>query len=228
LQGTYDVSTYTTTNDSLTVNLEFKVAEHIFDWEQVLSNYDLFANRMARQAYKTAQAIDKCVLNLLCEEGTGTYSTPTGGFTTAANFLKIMSNLNSKWAGFAEAYRGLFLVVENTDLTGILEATGSLGYSMADAALKNGLVTSFQGIDIYVIRTGTMANITYTGYTACTNSGHRVAGVKGMATYAAPRGVQFEEKSVSGKTGKEIVTYGYIGFKLWTQNAAMIIDITLV
>jgi len=227
LQGTYDVSDYTTTDDTLTVGLMFKIAEHVPDYEEVLSNYDLFANRISRQAYKVAAAIDACVVNLLCENGTGTYSTPAGGFTTASNFLKIMSNLNSKWAGFAEVYKGLFLVVENTDLTGILEATGSLGYSMADSALKNGLVTSFQGVDIYVVRTGTFADTSYSSYDIVTNSGHRVAGIKGVATYAAPRNIRFEEKSVSGKTGKEIVTWGYIGFKCWAQVAAMIIDITI-
>lgn len=229
LQGTYDISDYTTTNDSLTVDLEFKIAEHVYDWEQVLSNYDLFQNRMVRQAYKVAAEIDQAVVNMLCEECTGTYSTPTGGFTTAANFKTIIANILSQVAGYSESYKGLFLVVENTDLTGIIVDQMSNGYSFADAALNNGLITKEGGVEIYVVRTGTFENATYGSHSpAVTNSGHRVAGVKGVATYAAPRGVQFEEKSVSGKTGKEIVTYGYIGFKLWTQMAALVIDITIV
>jgi hypothetical protein len=48
-----------------------------------------------------------------------------------------------------------------------------------------------------------------------------------MATYAAPRGVQFEEKGVSGKTGKELVTVGYIGAKVWGAKAALTVKITL-
>ena len=52
-------------------------------------------------------------------------------------------------------------------------------------------------------------------------------GVKNVATYAAPRGIQFEEKSVTGKTGKEIVAFGYIGAKVWTPKASLIVDITL-
>ena len=47
------------------------------------------------------------------------------------------------------------------------------------------------------------------------------------ATYASPRGVTFEEKGVSGKTGKEVVTYGYIGFKLWATKIALVVNITL-
>jgi len=51
--------------------------------------------------------------------------------------------------------------------------------------------------------------------------------VKGVATYASPRGIRIEEKDVTLKTGKEIVVYGYCGFKLWTQKASLIVEITL-
>jgi hypothetical protein len=60
-----------------------------------------------------------------------------------------------------------------------------------------------------------------------TNADHRVFGVKKVATYAAPRGITFEEKQVSGKTGVELVTYGYVGFKLWTVKKDLIVDITI-
>jgi hypothetical protein len=49
------------------------------------------------------------------------YTTPTGGFTTAANINEIMANLISKVAGFSEAYNGLFLVIENTDIVGFAQ-----------------------------------------------------------------------------------------------------------
>jgi hypothetical protein len=82
------------------------------------------------------------------------------------------------------------------------------------------------GVDIYVVRTGTfvtgaVGSLTFANATA------RLAGVKNTATYAAPRGVQFEEKGVSGKTGKEVVTYGYCGVKVWGAKAALTIKITL-
>ena len=60
-----------------------------------------------------------------------------------------------------------------------------------------------------------------------TNLGHRVGGVKNVTTYASPRGIKFEEKGVTGKTGMEVVTIGYIGFKAWAPKAALTIDITL-
>jgi hypothetical protein len=129
-------------------------------------------------------------------------------------------------SGYSEIYNGMYLVVENTDLAGIIPAMASQGFSYADAALKNGFIGSFMGVDIYVVRTGTFVTGAV-GTLTFANSGCRLFGVKNMATYAAPRGVQFEEKGVSGKTGKELVTVGYIGAKVWGAKAALTVKITL-
>lgn len=226
LSGHYVVDDYTTTDDTLTVTDEVIVAEHIFDFEDVLTNFDLFANRTEEMVYSVANRIDRFVLNNLCEDGTGTYTTPVGGFTDPVNINEILSNLLGAVAGYADVYKGLFLVIENTDIPGFIESQAKSGYSFADAALKNGFFSSPMGIDVYVVRTGTFASETL-GTTTYTNDGHRVFGVKNVATYASPRGIRWEEKAVSGKTGKEVVCYGYIGFKLWTPKAALIVDITL-
>lgn len=226
LAGTYSVGNVTVTDDDLSVTDEFIEAGHIMDFEAVLQNFDLFNAALDEMTDNVATEIDKYVLNRLCEDGTGTYTTPAGGFTTAANVKTIFANINAAVAGYADAYRGLYVVVENTDMTGIIEASSDSGYSFADAALNNGMVSNFQGVDIYVVRTGTFVDATI-GTATVTNAGHRVAGVKGAATYAAPRGMRYEEKGVSGKTGKEVVVYGYIGFKQWATKAALTIDITL-
>lgn len=230
LAGTYAVSNFTITNDSLTVADEFSCGEHIYDFEAVLADFDLYTARMDDLMYSVAAAIDKYVLNVMLEAGTGTYTTPTGGFTTAANINTIIANLVSKVAGYADTYRGLFLVLENTDLPGLIEAQMTNGFSFADAALNNGFLRNYGGVDIYVVRSGTFTNATAdttSGSQTWSNSGHRLFGVKGVATYAAPRGVQFEEKAVSGKTGREVVAYGYVGAKVWAPKADLIVDITL-
>jgi hypothetical protein len=226
LAGTYSISTYTNTNDTLTVQDEFVSAEHVYDFEQTLSNFDLFASRTEELTASVATAIDSYVLNNLCEDGTGTYDTPSGGFTTAANWNKILANLLSKVMGYTDAYKGLFLVLENSDVTGVIESQMTNGYSFADAALNNGLILKQAGIDIFVTRDSTFTNGSG-GNTSWSNSGHRVFGVKGVATYAAPRGIQYAEKDVTAKTGKEVVVWGYIGFKLWTPKAGLIVDITV-
>jgi hypothetical protein len=226
LTGTYSAADFTTTNDTLTVAYEFLVSEHIMDFQSTLADFDLFAARMDDMMANVAISIDQYVINKLTEDGTGTYTTPAGGFTTASNINQIFGDLISKVAGYQDAYNNLFIVVENTDLPGLMVAGATNGFMQADRVLSNGKVGSWMGVDIYVVRSGTFTNTDIGDFTA-QNSGHRVFGVKGVATYAAPRGLQYEEKSVSGKTGKEIVVYGYIGFKLWTPKAGLIVDITI-
>lgn len=227
LAGTYSVSAWTITDDTLTVTDEVIYGEHVFDFERVMSNYNLMAARMDEMAYAVAYGVDYFVLNALCEDGTGAYTTPAGGFTTAANVPVIMSNLCSKVMGFADTYKGLYLVIENTDTVGFTQAQIASGFSYADMALNNGFLTRYAGVDIYVVRTGTFVTATIGSRSDIANSGHRVFGVKGVTTYASPRGVSYEEKSVSGKTGKEIAVVGYVGFKAWAQKAALTVDITI-
>ncbi len=226
LAGTYSPADFTTTNDTLTVAYEFLVSEHIMDFQSTMADFDLFAARMDDMMANVAISIDQYVINKLTDDGTGAYTTPAGGFTTAANINQIFGDLVAKVAGYADAYNNLFLVIENTDLPGLMVAGATNGFAVADQVIRNGKVGSWMGVDIYVVRSGTFTNTDIGDHTD-QNSGHRVFGVKGVATYAAPRGIQYEEKGVTGKTGKEIVVYGYVGFKLWTPKAALIVDITL-
>lgn len=224
--GTYSVSAMTTTDDTLTVADEVIFGTHVFDFERLTSNFDLMADFFDDLTYSVAYGVDKFVVNNLCEDATGTYTTPAGGFTTAANIPVIMSNLISKVAGYQGPQNGLFLIIENTDLVGFAQAQVASGFAYADAALNNGFMSNYMGVDIYVIRSGTFVSATL-GTKTVTNDGHRVFGVKNVSTYAAPRGIRYEEKGVSGKTGMEIVVSSLVGFKLWTPMASLVVDITL-
>lgn len=226
IAGTYSVSAWTITDEALTVTDQASYGVHIYEFESTMNNFDLFADLVDDMSYAVATYIDKFVLNNLTEDATGTYTTPAGGFTTASNINVIMSNLISKVSGYNPTFNGMFLVIENTDMVGFIQAQASNGFSFADRALNNGFMSSYMGVDIYVVRSGTFVDATL-GSTTVTNSGHRVFGVKGVSTYAAPRGIQMEEKSVTQKTGKEVAVYGNFGFKLWSTNASLVIDITL-
>lgn len=226
LAGTYTPATFTVTDDSLTVTDEVIVSEHIYGFEDILNSFDLYSARMDELMYSVANKIDRYVLNYVLEAGTGTYSTPAGGFD-AANINDIMSNLISKVAGYSDVYRGMALVIENTEVPGFVKAQATNGFSFADAALNNGFMTRYMGVDVYVVRSGTFADETL-GTQTYTNAGHRLFMVKGVATYATPRNIQYEEKSVSGKTGKEIVVAGLLGAKLWAPKASLVVDVTIV
>ena len=224
--GTYSVSAWTITDDALTVTDEVIYAEHVFAHEEFFANFAVAQSRIDNMMYAVAFGIDKFVLNNLCEDATGAYTTPAGGFTTAANVLEIMANLNSKVGGYADLYNGTYLVIENTDMVGFQLVGATTGFSWADATLRNGWMRELLGVDIHVVRTGTFVSATL-GTTTVTNSGHRVFGVKGVSTYASPRGIQYDEKPVTGKTGREIVVFGLVGFKLWAQKAGLTVDVTL-
>jgi hypothetical protein len=227
INGTYTPATYTTTDDTLTVTDEIKVAEHVFDFEETLTNFDLFTNRTMEQGMSVAREADKYALNVILDGATGTYSTPAGGFATAANIKVIFSNLISKVSGYADAYKGYFIVLENVDIAGVIEAQLGSGFSYADQALKNGFLTNYAGVEIYVTRAGTYVDATI-GTKTVTNAGHRLFGVKKVATFCMPGGFKFEEKGVSGKTGMEVVTYSYIGAKAWATKSDLLIDVTIV
>lgn len=224
--GTYSVSAWTVTDDALTVTDEVIYSEQVFGFEEFFARFDIAQSRIDNMMYAVAFGIDKYVLNNITAGATSTYTTPTGGFTTAANINTIMGNLQSKIAGYQDAYKGTFLVIENTDIVGFAIAGATNGFSVADSVLKNGYMNNWMGTDIYVIRTGTFVTATL-GSTSVTNSGHRLFGVNKVSTYASPRGMQYQEKAVSGKTGQEIVVWGLIGAKVWAQKAPLLVNITL-
>lgn len=226
--GTYSVSAMTTTDDALTVSDEVIFGTHVFDFETLTSNFNLMADFFDDLTYSVAFGVDKFVLNSLTEDATGAYTTPAGGFTTASNIPVIMSNLISKVAGYQSGMAdGLFLVIENTDVVGFAQAQVASGFSYSDAALNNGFMTKYMGVDIHVVRSGTFVTATLGSRSDIANSGHRVFGVKGVSTYASPRGIRYEEKAVSGKTGKEIAVVALVGFKLWATRTDLVVDITL-
>lgn len=227
--GTYSVTAWTTTDDTLTVTDEVIYGEHIFAHETFFSQFDITASRLDNMMYAVAFGVDKFVLNNLCEDATGSYTTPAGGFAESANINTIMANLISKVAGYETPYHtgsSMYLVIENTDLVGFVVAGLTNGFAFADMHLRNGFAGSYAGVDIHVVRSGLFVDATI-GSTTVTNSGHRVFGVKGVSTYASPRGINYEEKGVTGKTGKEVNVFALVGFKLWAQKAALTVDITL-
>lgn len=231
ITGTYTIAEWQTTDDTLTVDKEFIVAEHVYDFEETLTRFDMFANRVDEQNFAVAAAIDKYVLNVLARDaGQSLVAASVGatnGFSTAANLPIIVANLLSLVAGFADTYRGLYLVLEAGDLVGVIQSQVGAGFNFADSVLRNGFMNSYMGVDIYVARPSTFADYT-AGGTTFTNQGKRLFGVKKTCTYAQPQGVKFEEKGVSLKTGMEIVTYAYIGVKVWATKADLTIVLTNV
>ncbi len=226
IAGTYSVTAFTTTDDTISVTDQVTYAEHLYEFEKTLSRPDLYASRIESMSYAIAYKIDYFVLNKITDIATGTLDTPTGGFTTAANVPVIVSQLISKVMGYAETYKGLFLVIQNSDVAGFIQSGAATAFSWADAVMNNGFMNSYMGVDIYVVRDDTFATATIGTLTAV-NSGHRLFGVKGVGQYLAPRGVQMEEKYVTLKTGKEIALFGNVGAGIFVPKRSLLVDITV-
>jgi hypothetical protein len=228
IAGTYNVDTFTVTADTLTVTEEFVWSEHVYDFERLASVADVKGSRMREATGKMATAVDKYALNALLDGGTGTFTTPAGGFTRD-NIIPILGGLATKFAGYNESFASPYLVLESTDVDGLVQAGMTNGFNFADTWLRNGLLgtTQMGGFNIYVVRTGTFVTATLGTLTA-TNSGHRLAGIEGVATLAQPGGkTTWMEKEVSGKTGVELAAVCYAGVAVWYQKKTLTVDITL-
>lgn len=230
ISGTYIPQNLQTNDDTLTLTDEVMVAAQIRDYETVISNFDLFFAANKAIIDSATVAVDKWVLNELCETGTGAYTTPVGGFN-ASNTVQIVADIIGKFGGLADAMNGFYIVIENTEMSGITQAQSQIGFVTADGAIRNGFMGHMGGADFYVVRAGTFVDETTTsvsGTKTWTNAGHRVGGIKNVATYAAPRGLKFTEKDAGpGILATEIVLNGLMGFKQWATKATLTVDITL-
>jgi len=226
ITGEYTIPNSTTTDDTLTVDQEVKVPKHVYDFEEVLGSVEMFQSRIDEMIFKAKEAVDQFVLNNLAADAGQTYNTPAGNFGTVANINEIIADCNALVAGFAEASMGTYLAIENTETSGLMQAQMINGFSFADAALRNGMLSVYGGTEIYVTRAGTFVDATV-GTRAFTNANNRVFGVKGMTTYATPRDFRYEEKPVSGKTGMELLVLGYVGHKVWSTKADLTVNVTL-
>ena len=226
IAGTYAVTAFTTTDEAITVTDQVTYGVHIYEFEETLSRVNLYMSLVDDIVAAVKTKIDYFVLNKITDGAGESYDTPAAGFTTPANINKIIADLTGKMAGYAEDYNGMFLVIENTDLTGFTQAGMSNGFNFADSSLNNGFGGIYGGVEIYVVRAGTFATATIGTLTA-TNSGHRLFGIKNTAVYCTPRSVQMDEKKVTLKTGREVSVWANIGAGVWTPKANLLVDITI-
>lgn len=226
IDGDYSVADWTSTDQALNVTEQATSSVHLREFEETLSRADLFGSLVEEMGAQVAVTVDKYVLNYMCNNAGETYVTAASGFTNPGNINKIIGDLTGKVSGHSDSYKGLFLVVENTDLTGFIQAGMSNGFNFSDATLNNGFAGVYGGVEVYIVRSSTFVTATI-GTLSATNSGKRLFGVKGMHTYAAPKGIQYDEKKVTAKTGREIVAWANYGAAVWTQKANLLVAITL-
>lgn len=159
---TYSVEDFAVTDDTLTVSRRADVSEHIDDIEKLQSRYDLAMKRAERQSYVIKNKIDQYVLGLpvglsgvsIIDEGTMAGTANTGAPINVSNTNvddvanKIVASLSLNNAATDE---GMFWVVSPHEVNAITSFMQNNGFSVADAAIKNGFAgEAFGGLKIYV------------------------------------------------------------------------------
>lgn len=157
----YSVADWTTYDDTLTVNRRAVIAEHIDNIEEIQSRFDLAMARAAEHAHYVANSIDQYVFNIpvslsgVADIDAGTMA---GGASNATPYEVTSSTADDAANAIRESLlmknarvdKGLFWVVtprELTDITGFMQNNG---FSVADAAIRNGFVgETFSGLKIF-------------------------------------------------------------------------------
>lgn len=228
IDGTYTPATATTTDQTLTVSDQATSSVHLLEFEDRLNRVDLFASLVEEMRAQVAVKMDSYVINYFTNNAGSTYSTPTGGFTTASNIPTIIANCTGKVAGYAQDFvsQRMFIVIESTDLPGFIISGMQSGFNYSDSTLNNGFGGVYGAVRVYVVRPGTFATTTI-GTLSATNSGKRLFGIEGVHWVSNPGGMQYDEKKITSKTGRELVCWANYGAAVWTQKSTLLCAITI-
>jgi hypothetical protein len=220
-----NIDDFTLTDDTLTVNRRAYQAEHVDNIEQLQVRYDLAKARAERHAYVVRKKIDAYVLqNAATTSGTlqvddgeigGTDGNPiTLSSTNVDDMLRAV--METLYTNDARMENGVYIVLAPDHITKLTQFQQANGFSLADAALKNGYIDSYMGVDIY------LSNQLYNDGT----QDHAIAGVYDSISLALPDdGGDFEKKAVSGKFGRELVTSKIYNTKIWNNMLKEVVDI---
>ena len=224
ITGTYVLGDATTVDETLTVDRQIITAIHLLDHETRFAEFSLGKQAMDEFASKSTILLDQWSLNMAVKNAGQTSAIKTFAKTTAVDDILELKNLV---AGYEESFDGNFyLVVENTESAGIEKAGAVAGFVYQDRILNGQRVKTLVGVDIHVVRAGTFVDATI-ATDAFTNLNNRLFGVRKTATLALNNGVSYEELSVSLKTGKEMRSVMYAGFKNWTPRATLTVNVPL-
>jgi hypothetical protein len=160
--STYSVTDYELSDDTLTVNRQVHASEHIYSIEKLQTRFDLAMQRAAEASQIVADKIDQYVLNLPvatagvsnldagvmaggASNGTA-YEVTSSTVDDVTNTVRELLLINN-----ARVEKGIDWVVTPRELTDVTAFMQNNGFSVADAAIRNGFVGEmFNGIRVFV------------------------------------------------------------------------------
>jgi len=160
--STYSVTDYELADDTLTVNRQAHAAEHIYMIEKLQTRFDLAMERAAEQGQIVADKVDQYILNLPvstsgvsdidagvmaggASNGTA-YEVTSSTVDDVTNTVREQLLLNN-----ARVDKGIDWIVTPRELTDVTAFMQNNGFSVADAAIRNGFVGEmFNGMRVFV------------------------------------------------------------------------------
>lgn len=160
--STYTVTDYELSDDTLTVNRQAHAAEHIYMIEKLQTRFDLAMERAAEQGQIVADKVDQYVLNLPVSTSgvsdidagvmAGGASNGTAYEVTSSTVDDVTNTIREQLLiNNARVSKGIDWVVTPRELTDVTAFMQNNGFSVADAAIRNGFVGEmFNGMRVFV------------------------------------------------------------------------------
>lgn len=160
--STYSVTDYELSDDTLTVNRQAHASEHIYLIEELQTRFDLAMERAAEAGQIVADKVDQYVLNL--PVGTSGVSdidagVMAGGASNGTSYEVTSSTVDdltntireNLLINNARVDKGIDWVITPRELTDVTAFMQNNGFSVADAAIRNGFVGElFNGMRVFV------------------------------------------------------------------------------
>ena len=223
----YSPETPALTDESLTINVPYVTAEYIDRADLVQSTYLTQMDTADRQGVLMNEKIEELIY---AQHALATNFTNASIGGAAGNITVSSSNIDDIIRGIkreiseakADALaerNGIFIVWRPADFE-LLEAfMQANGFSTADAALTGGAKggLNYMGVTHY------KSNLL--------TSGHLLAGVKKLFTLGVLKStygqIMVNEKDPANVSGISVVSRFDIGYKLWTNIAGLVFDVTV-
>lgn len=219
------VQDISTTNEQLSINQFKEVSIYIDDIENLQSFYNIMDTWTDRQTYLLADAVDQAIL----AQYTAFTSTDLtnanlpGGSGAAGAITASTSNIQAVFTGLRKLMRAAnvpmtgdtFIVLDPTEAELLERQFSAVGFSVADATLRNGFAGSAYGVQVYVSNNLTTAS----------NVLHSIGGKKGSITLAMQMEPKVSIRPVSNKLGVNVLAVVDYGIKTFNQGSKEIFDI---
>lgn len=160
--STYTVTDYTLSDDTLTVNRQAHASEHIYSIEKLQTRFDLAMERASEMGQIVADKVDQYMLALPVSTSgvsdidagvmAGGASNGTAYEVTSSTVDDLTNTIREQLLiNNARVDKGLDWVVSPRELTDVTAFMQNNGFSVADAAIRNGFVGElFNGMRVFV------------------------------------------------------------------------------